>query len=222
MPYAEEHADALQWRIYEIPEYLSVVGTIPGVVPLAVAGRNGPGLATIRSGPNGTELSFRAPGSNTFGADVDCSADGTYLLEDGEDASKWLRIQVYADYLPNGAEEGGVQLADRYEIDYYLDDVDASEASAGDVESFGIELVNVSLVGLSNLKIWIDPASPYLEIQDGAGWVSPISEADALELGDVGAGSSTYITVTIRRTIPANSESDPEVLSLLHVSFDGP
>lgn len=223
MPSAAEHADALRWTVFAAESHQLVrVGSIAGVVPLAVASRCGPGTAAIRSGPNGIELSFRAPGSQTWGVAVDCAADGSYLLEDGEDLSKWLRVQVYADHLPSGPTEASVRLADRLQGDNYtlgMTDIAAADAASGKSEQLSYQLTNVSGVGLSNVRIWLDAAVQYLEIQDGAGWVTPTDEQNALVLGDIAPGS--YASVTLRRTIPAGSGSDPDVLNYIHVSFDG-
>lgn len=232
MPLAAEHADALRWYVVdyvcgpdtyykEIPP-IGAVGTLAGVRPLLAAGRNGPGTATIRSGPNGTELSFKAPGSGTWGADVDCSSDGTYLLEDGEDAGKWLRIQVYAEYLPAGAAEASVPVTDRYGAEAgYNELLDCSvTGGAGEQNTPTYYLYNASPETISDVRVWLDPAAvEFLEIDEGGGsWVQPTAEADAVELGDVVPGA--VLAVNLRQTVAAGTPADPGVLNFLHASFN--
>ena len=76
--------------------HLHLIGTIPGVIPLLAAARNGPGSAMLQSTGDGTYIQWRAPGSMTSGTAILCATDGNYLLRDGEDANKWLRVQVDA------------------------------------------------------------------------------------------------------------------------------
>ena len=232
MPFAAEHADALRWYVldyecgpdkyYEEIPPLGLIRTLPGVKPLMGAGRNGPGPATIRSGPNGTELSFRAPGSQSWGVDVDCAADGTYLLEDGEDTGKWLRIQVYADYLPNGPAEASIRMHDRYGAGVgYLELLDISvTVGAGDQTTPTYYLYNASRETISDVCVWLDPAAvDFLEIDEGGpSWVKPIAEADAVELGDVAPGE--MLTVSLRQTVAAGTPADPDVLNHLHSSYN--
>ena len=91
-------ADALHVTVDTVEvRHLAVVGTLPGVVPLLASARNGPGIGLMQSeGDDGTWLSWRAPGSTLYGTAVHCSPDGTFLLCDGEDPDKWIRVDVYA------------------------------------------------------------------------------------------------------------------------------
>lgn len=81
-----------------------LVGTIPGVTPLAAAGIGVPGTGRLRSIGDGTLLQWRAPGSDTWGAAVQVESDAEYLLEDGVSADRWLRVYVSAAFLGPPAE----------------------------------------------------------------------------------------------------------------------
>jgi len=213
------HADALriEYASAEV-KHLTVLGTIPGVVPLAVAARCGPGLAHLRSTTAG-RISFRAPSSSTWGPDVLCEADGTYLLEDGEDPDKWLRVLVYTSYLL-AAREAPVLLHDRYNTGVASDDVSAAEAAAGDVETYQLALANDGTAFLSQVTAWIDAATTGIEISDdGITWVSPTTEAAGLAFDPIAPGGSA--TLHVRRTIAASSPSDAAVLTHLHLAFSG-
>ena len=221
MPAAATRADSLRLTLASVEILsLSAVGTIPGVIVLAAAGRNGQGDGMLRSTGDGTLLSWRAPGSATYGLKVDCSSDGTYLLEDGDDHDCWLRVQVYASYLSSTPATARVDLQDRLQNGISSDDVTAAEATAGDVETYTVTLENDAATNLSGLKVWItDPDANTLEISDdNATWVSPTTEETALALPDLAAGATD--TLYCRRTVAAAEPSSPSVLQLLHFAFN--
>jgi hypothetical protein len=197
-----------------------VIGTIPGVIPLLAAARNGPGSGYLSSSGDGTWLHWRAPGSSTVGAGIYCASDGNYLLRDGEDPGKWLRVQVDASELAGGARGETVALTDRFNNPIASDDVSAAEATAGDVETWTLTLENQSNAILSQLKVWIDPTVSNIEISDdGVAWVSPTTQSTALALPDLAVGGTD--TLHIRRTITAGAGSDGDVETLLHFSYRG-
>ncbi len=201
--------------------HLAAVGAIHGVTPLAAAGRNGPGRGEILCTGDGWLLyaAFKAPGSATFGPSVLVSTDGNYLLGDGEDAAKWLRVRVDASYLVEG-QQASVYLGDLYNNAIAGADVTAAEASAGDELIYTITMHNLGPASLSQLKVWIPEDVDFLEISDdGASWVDPMAEQDALEFPELAAGASD--TLHLRRTIPGSKASDPDVLNQLAFSFQG-
>jgi hypothetical protein len=212
-------ADAIRVKKASLEiRHLVPVRTLPGVVVLAVAGRNGPGMGRLKSSGDGTLIAWQAPGSATFGAAVDCSSDGTYLLEDGEDVGKWLRVQVYADNLSPTPRSVRIHLGDLYANGPPHDDVTAAEATAGDVTIYSLILANDSPQNISALTVWLNAATDDLEISDdGAAWVNPTSEGAGLVLGSVDSGESK--TLWLRRTIGAGADSDPAVLTHLHYAF---
>lgn len=221
MPLPAQHADALRLELDSVEvEHLVPIGTIPGVAVLAAAARNAPGSGTVRSSGDGSLLSWKAPGSSSFGPDVEAAADGDYLLEDGEDPSKWLRVQVWRQYLVPGAAEATVSLRDLYNNAAGHDDVTAAEAQAGDVETYTITMKNEGTLTLSQIKVWLDAATDDLEIsENGSSWVNPTSEAAALEFPDLVAGGTDLLH--LRRTITGGADPDPNVLNHLHLSFAG-
>ena len=218
MPAPATHADALRLE-YSATEvaHLDVVGTIPGVVPIAVAARCGVGTARIRSRAAG--IAFKAPGSATWGPAVDADADGSYLLEDGDDRDKWLRVTAYTAFLLT-PREGRILLADRFNNPISSDNVSAAEASAGDVEDVELAVANDGSAYLSQVLAWIDAGVAGLQISpNGADWSAPTTEATALALADVPPAGD--VALHVRRTIAASAPSDPDVLNHLHLSFSG-
>jgi len=202
-------------------QHLTAAGTVPGVWIQQVAAANGPGTARIRSA--GYNLTWQAPGEAVPGEPVEVKIPGHYLLEGAADPNKWARVRVYPRYLTNpaggGVADAAVALADRYANPIASDDVSAAEAAAGDAETYTVDLYNQSTEMVTGLRVWIDPAVSGIEISDdGAAWVSPTTEADALVLPDLAA--KTADTLHVRRTIGAASDSDPKVLTHLRVSYD--
>jgi hypothetical protein len=216
-------SDALRIVVSDIEvKMLAAVGTIPGVAVLAAGGGNGPGTGVLRSTVDGTFLSWKAPGSNTFGPEINCSVDGTYHLADGESGSAWLRVQVYNAYLTGGGVERNVYLADVYENGVSHDDVTAAEAAAGDITDYTLRLYNDSSVTLSRVKFWAEAyMADRLGYKTGGVfyfWV-PISELNACSLADIPVGS--YITLYLRRVITAGADPDEGFLNHLHFAFCG-
>lgn len=194
------------------------VGAIPGVVVVQVSGRNGPGAGTLFASAGG--LSWQAPGSSTPGAIVAIPSDATYMLEDGEDSSKWIRVQTYGDegWLSQTAA-GTIDIADSYNV-YGIDDVSAANAASGHTETVTFNLKNVWSHTVQNVRMWLDPAVVDLTISsDGTNFFDPTSETDVhvLSWASIAAGSS--VTVTVKRIIPASTGSFPSVLNFIQFSW---
>lgn len=203
----------------EVPS-LDLIGTIPGVRPVAVAGRCGPGIARLRANADGSALAWRAPGSAAWGPWVGVPADGTYLLPDGTDGDAWLRVYAHTAHIPAQPADALVELADRYENAVAGDDVTASEASAGDATVYELVLANDGTVTAGNVRAWLDASVAGLELSaDGTSWSSPTTEAAGIVFGDLAPGDAA--TVYLRRTIAAGAGADPAVLNLPHFAFDG-
>ena len=214
-------ADSLRLSVSGVEvKHLGCVGAVPGVAPLLAAARNGPGSGDLKTEGDGTWILWRAPGSSSYGTPVALSGDGAYLLEDGDDRDAWLRVQAYTSYLLPAGAAGRVLLGDVYAGGTTDDDVAAGEATAGSVTTYTITLRNDSAMRLGRLVAWLDAATAGIEISDdGVAWVNPTSEATGLELPDLGPGATD--TLHLRRTIAALADSDPEVLDVFHVAFDG-
>lgn len=221
---AARRCDALRLEVSGAETHsLRAIGTLPGVVVLAAAGRNGRGTGMLRTSGSGTWLSWRAPGSNRFGAAVVCDSDGSYLLEDGRDLSKWLRVEVHVDYLVPGAVDARVYLADAYNNGHAHDDVSAAEADAGDIEDYTITLANDSLGDLIDVKAWLElDTAQKIEISsDDINYYAPTFEdhVNALSWARITAGGSE--TLYLRRTIAASAGYDPGVLNQLKFAWTG-
>ncbi len=200
--------------------HLYVIGSIHGVIPLLAAARNGPGSGQVSSSGDGRWLHWRAPGSSRVGNGIRCLTDGDYLLCDGDDTDKWLRVTVDVSELAGGSREAQVELADTYNNPIASDDITSGQAAAGNVETYTLTLANQSNTILSQLKAWIDLGVVNIEIaDDGATWVTPTSKSAALDLPDLLPGVED--TLHVRRTITAGAGSEPGLLTLLHFSYRG-
>lgn len=198
--------------------HLVAAGAVPGTAILLAAARNGPGEGRLRTNAGGTAVQWRAPGSAAFGLAVSVPADGEYLLRDGQDVDKFVRIQAWPAHLQAG-REAEVQLRDVYSNAIAHDDLTAGEAAAGDTATYQITLRNAGSKTLVDLIAWLDAATANLAISaDGIAWIAPTTADAGLALPDVAAGVST--TLHIRRTIAAGAASDPDVLNHLRFRFD--
>lgn len=201
---------------------LSPLGTIPGVVILHVSGANGVGTGFLRSeGTGGMLLSWKAPGSAVYGAPVNITANADYLLEDGEDRSKWIRIEGHFTLLGPVIEQR-IYLADVYDNQLVSRDVTRLEAFLGHVLLYTIDFTNLSNRIIRRIAFWIDPAVVDLEIShNGSTWVTPTTPATALQAWSPMAPVGS-IALHLRRTISAGSPSDTDVLNQIHCHFYGP
>ena len=203
----------------EVPHLYSI-GSIPGVIPLLASASNGPGSGLLSSSSDGKTLHWRAPGSLLSGIGVRCATDGNYLLHDGDDRNKWLRVQVDVSEMEGGGRGVGVALTDIYNNPVGSDDITSGQAAAGNVETYTLTLENQSNSTLSQLTVWIDSSVTGIEIaDDGATWVSPKSETTGLILPDLVPGGTD--TLHIRRTITAGAIADGHVLTYLHTKYRG-
>lgn len=219
-------SDGLRWKISGAEvKSLAGVGTVPGIAVLHVAGRNGPGIGILRLTGAGQLAAWRAPGSAVFGSTVRIASDGAYLVEDGEDLSKYLRIQVYRDFLPAGGEaDSRVYIQDVYDNGLSSDEVSAAEATAGLVETVTLALANDGPNAARDVKIWLEMVEGFerLEISlDNVSFYRPWHEghAQALSVATIAAGGSQ--AVYLRRTIGAGAAADPDILNVLRCAWDG-
>ena len=149
-----------------------------------------------------------------------CLTDGDYLLRDGDDTNKWLRVTVDVSELADGSREAQIELTDVFGNPIASDDVTSSQAAAGNIETYTLTLENQSNTILSQLGIWIDPAVVNIEIaDDGATWVTPTSKSAALQLPDLLPGVQD--TLHVRRTITAGADLEAGLLTFLHFSYRG-
>jgi len=212
-------ADSLRLTVSAVEmRHLALACTLAGVAPLLAAARNGPGVGRIQSEGDGTWLSWRAPGSALYGTPVHCTPDGTFLLADGEDVDKWIRVDVYAAHLLPAAAEAQVFLADVYNNAVGQADLSAAEAQAGDVLEYELSLTNGDATPLHQVRVWLDAATAGLELSlDGVIWFTPTSEAAGI--GWVLFAGGATETLYLRRTIAPEADFNPGVLNLIHLGF---
>lgn len=197
--------------------HLDTANTIPGVYISAIAAANGIGTAHIKG--DGSNIQWKAPGSSVFGVPVSCTVSSSeYLLEDGDDRKKWVRIIASTSYFADVMVEGKVLTRDMWANAISHDDVTSGEASAGDVVTHQVNMDNDSPKTLSGLVVWLDAAVSDLEIsEDNAAFSSPTTEATALSFPDLAAAGSDILYV--KRTITAGASADPDVLNHLHFRY---
>jgi hypothetical protein len=199
-------------------------GAMPGVVVTAVSARNGIGTGTLVASSGG--LAWQAPGSELPGTPSEITGDGNYLLEDGTDPSAFVRVAVYADYLP-ASGGGSVAITDSYGPAALLagGDLSAADAAGGLVSITQYSLTNVTPNAVINVKLWLDPtASGEANLtvsSDGINYFAPVSSTDAHVLAwpIINAGGSQ--TLWIKRTIAASGAANPKVLNEIQYSWQG-
>ena len=212
------HADSIMFQKGAVEVHHHHAGpAIGGILILEAAARNGPGLGRLASLADGRSLTWRPPNESLAGVPVPIPADGDYLLE-GRDISKYLRIRAFVAHMHTHPAQARVYLDDVFLNPVALDEVIASEASAGHVEQFTVDIKNVSIVVVSQLTLWIDLITPSLEIShDGVVWVSPTTEATGLKLPNLVPGQ--IFVLHVKRTIVAGAVANPNILNWLHASF---
>ena len=194
------------------------IDTLPGVQILAVAALCGPGQGLLSIDAAGN-LSWTPPGGAAGGA-INVSAGGNFTLYDSA-GNAWLSVFVGGAYLALAAQ-ATVTLEDLFGGQLIDDDVTAAEASAGDVETWSIELANTSTSGIGSVVTWLDPETyAGLEISlDGTTWSRPTTQSAGLAVGTIAAAGSA--TIYLRRTVPAGAPSLADALVLLYASWSTP
>lgn len=77
-----------------------VVSGISGITINFVSPQNGTGSGTLAYLTAGTTITWKAPGSATAGPAINIGAGGNFVLTDGADVTKTIRIVVVAGSLP--------------------------------------------------------------------------------------------------------------------------
>lgn len=197
---------------------------LAGLVVLAAAAKNGAGIGQVTLvpalSPNPNMLRWQAPGSVTPGAAQPVTIDGDYLLEDGADRGKWIRVRVYVARLP-ASGVAIVQVTDRYN-ELGLGDVAAADALTGTVTTTQFTLKNVSPALITGVLLWIDASVAGMSVSsDGTNFYTPTSSGDAhvLAWSSIAAGAS--VNLWVRRTIGSSAASNARVLHWLHYSWTG-
>lgn len=214
------HSDGLRLQLAASDvNFMRAVGSIAGVVVLVASANNGPGVGQILVSTGGL-IAWQAPGSLSPGVPQPCSADGTYMLEDGADRAKWIRISVTAAWLAEGGA-APVYITDSFNA-FGPDDVSAANALAGITESITFALKNMTPLVINTVRAWLDPAVAHVTISsDGTNYYDPTSETDAHVLAWATIAPGAAVNLYLRRTIAAASASNPEVLNLMQLAWNG-
>jgi hypothetical protein len=214
------HGDGLRVQVSAVDvRHLAVVGTIRGVTPLAAAGKNGVGTGLLRSVAGSVAgFQWQAPGGS-YGPITFAFVTGDYVLEDGTDPGKWIRVHVDLTWLPTAAEEAQVYLKDRFN-ELGPDDVSSANAAAGIVETVTLSLLNASPDRVKNVKAWLGASAAGLAISpDNVTFTSPTTEGAAISIGTIEKGASA--SLYFRRTITAGASPAASILNQLELSWDG-
>jgi hypothetical protein len=214
MPAAATRSDAVRVIAAGVEDRsLHVVGTIPGVAPLAAAGRCGPGVGRIRSVGDGTRLQWRAPGVDVWGDLVSVAADGDYLLESGDDIHAWLRVRVIAASL-GPPFESQVRLSEWYNNALAAANFSAAEVAAGTPRTYAVTLKNESDADILDLVAQVDTDAERLSIMDDE-FGFPGSE---VQFGNLAAGAEVQLWCV--RSI-AGAGADPDLLAAVNLFWFG-
>lgn len=206
-------------------------GPLSGVQVTAAAGINlvgggvNAGTGRIIAGMTGATptLAWQAPGSGTPGSPCLITADGSYMLEDGEAPSRWIRVTVTTAYLPSSGE-GLVTLSDFYNA-MGPNDVTAAQATAGNTQTVTFTLTNVTPLPIVRVFMWLDGTASGLAnlflSSDNVHFGQPASKVDAgvLSWASIAAGAS--VNVYVKRVITAGALANPELLNILQYIWIG-
>jgi hypothetical protein len=142
----------------------SIANPILGITVDHVGGLSGNGTAYITAPAVGT-LQYKAPGSSTYGAAVAIANGETKLLEDGDNASRFIRVtRTSADDLTGTAT---LTLAIVLNNAIGMDNVSAAESSAGDTEYRCLALANDGADEVANIGLFIEPITSAQNTDDG-------------------------------------------------------
>ncbi|MEK6798961.1 MAG: hypothetical protein AABZ12_08365 [Planctomycetota bacterium] len=224
MPDVNTREDSLRLKMATSPfaelRLLFAIGTVPGVIFGECGRRNGVGKGSLRYGAQEKALRWKAPGSGVYGAAAVVGNGGTFLLEDGADTDKYVRVTVQAAYLPASDAETAVFLLDDPSLGprMFLD-VPKEEALAGVTNVIPVTLSNVGRSVMTNLAAWMDPATRFLSISgNDTTYVAPTDEASALALGTLAVGAERAFYV--KQIIPAGTLYTPREIAGLQFRFD--
>lgn len=207
-------------------KHTHTIGSISGVVPLAAGGRNRltDGSASIRStGSTGRRLSWRAPGSSSYGLGVDIPTDGIYVLCDGDDLTRCIRVEVHGDHVRTTGSSASVNIADVLNNAIGGDNVTAADATAGRTDTIPLTIFNQSRHTAHHVKVWLVENAANLELSlDDIAYFSPTSETDVnvIDLAATLPRGSTA-ELYLRRTVSAGSTFDAGILSSIRFGWDG-
>lgn len=217
---ASLHGDSLHLQLAGV----SVVSlaapnvNLAGVVIQEAAGRNTPGQGTLTL--NNGSMSWQADNSTTNGTAASVGAGGVFVLEDGADISRWIRVQTLATYLPTAAQ-ATVATADSYNP-VGLGDVVAAMAATGGTLTTEFTIKNVGTASLTGGLLWIDTTGSGATVltvsTDGTNFYAPSSATDSHAMTFSLAASSSA-NLWLKRIIAASTPASPAQLNILQASW---
>lgn len=216
------HAAALRLHLSNFEPQLVPSAAATGLSIERVAGVCGEGAATIRIGA-GPTAAFRAPGSGAFGSAVALSADGDYLLEDGDDPDAWVTVHATVAYC---TVLGDFAIDLHWVYDDPLLGFGDPDVSGGAFDNYELATLEfLGSTGLVNVKIWIDPCCVWNGTAgvrlstDGSNWYAPDSEShgDVIEFSTLSSDKSLWV----RLTYPADQPASAKNIIKIHASWDG-
>jgi len=264
MPDEKTHADALRFHLtgavtaggsqpdanhslghwYSSSEVLALghvlVNSLSGIRIDHVSWANGTGNGLLESTTADT-VAWTAP-SGTQGAEVTIANGETKILEDGADSNKYVRVRR-TSATDLSLSVCTVVLTEVYNNVIGMDNVESTEAASGLVSYRCVMVRNVSVLTLTNIKIWIDEDTAGLALgwevpigdgslgndQTGIGdgdepagvdWNTGTTAGTGLQLASLTAGSNYGLW--IRRTISPGASASTGILTSVHWSFDTP
>ncbi len=204
------------------------VMALAGIIIEYAAGANGPGNGTLEAMSANT-LRWTPPGDDP--GDVVTIANGETKAIYGDDTSKYLIVRRATASNLGGSET--VQLFDEYGNAFGGSVFSEAESTAGANHYRAVFARNEGAATVTSLLVWIDddydtsvalaeesPTAGVIQdvadettVPTGLSWVSPVSEATALEIGPLAADAD--VGLWIRRSVAAGASADARVRTVL-------
>jgi len=184
-------------------------------------------------------LYWRAPGVEGWTNGLATSGDIDNMPLASARLDQFVKVNVHAEYLPDGPQTADVELTDRYDNYATAGDVSAEDAAAGCVREYELALKNTQYMSVFQFYAWlggelaggfVDPLGwmmglgggvgrpTTLEISaDGISYSQPHDYNEAIDLGTAAYGNS--VTLYVRETVPAGTVANPKVVPLIHFSY---
>lgn len=156
-----------------------IASPVRGISVLQASRANGTdGVVGSLTVVDANRLKYTAPGSNTSGPTVTIGNGETKVLRDGDNASKWVRVQRTSASELAGA--GVIEYVDQLNNVFGLIDAGNSESTGGGDRYRAVMLRNDDIIGISAIKLFV----PVLAL--GSTAVSSVGQ-----LSGAGAGTIT-------------------------------
>jgi hypothetical protein len=228
-------ADQLRFEGVHDAEHfgLYTFGTVPGVSVTLASENNGPGIGHLRYRQG--SLSWKAPGSATFGPDQNVAAGGEWIVVDGDDGNKFLRVSAFPAFLPVSDTSAAVRMKVRPGV--WVVPTAFLVVNGGRVRTAGVppytaqgyqRLYNRSTsTNLTNVRAWLEAGAgfnDYLTISDSASgpWVAPVTELTGLALAAIPKGNTSPVSLHWQIDVPGGEPPSAAHPIVVNLSWDGP